>query len=212
MAIGRLHVLTDFRFQQRHSHAELARRAVRGGADTIQFRQKEGGVRHHLHEARKTLDVCASDGVPLIVNDRVDVALATGAAGVHLGQDDFPVEAARQVLGDSAIVGATATTAKQAMQAEAAGASYVGFGPVFKTHSKDNPASVKGLAGLRAACAAVQIPVIAIAGITAKRAPLTLEAGAHGVAVMTAVTTADDPEAAARRLRQAIDQVVENSA
>lgn len=205
VAVGRLHVLTDFHFQQRYAHAELARRAIRGGADTIQFRQKKGGVRHQLHEARKTADVCTSHGVPLIINDRIDVTLATGASGVHLGQNDFPVGEARRALGDAALLGATATTREQAIEAEAAGASYIGFGPVFRTHSKDDPAAVKGLEGLRAACEAVRIPVIAIAGMTAERAPLALDAGAHGVAVMSAVTTADDPEAATRRLREAID-------
>jgi len=203
MPIGRLHVLTDFVFQQRRSHAEIAALAIAGGADTIQFRQKTGAVRDRYVEAVRAAAVCRADGVPLIVDDHLDLALAVGAAGVHLGQLDLPVEAARRVLGD-AVIGATVTTTAQARDAEAAGASYLGFGPVFPTQSKRNPASVKGLDGLAAVCAAVAIPVIAIAGITPERVAPVIEAGAHGVAVMTAVTTAADPQAAAAAFRHAL--------
>ncbi|MDX1545968.1 MAG: thiamine phosphate synthase [Rhodothermales bacterium] len=203
--LGRLHVLTDFVFQQRYGHAELARRLIAGGADVVQFRQKHGGVRAVLHEARRTAAVCRDAGIPLLIDDFVDVALAVGAAGVHLGQDDFPVAEARRLLGADALIGATATTAAQAREAEAAGADYIGFGPVFETRSKANPAPVKGLAGLGAVCKAVRVPVIAIAGITPERVAPVLAAGAYGIAVMTAITTAPDPEAATRRFRRALD-------
>lgn len=193
MPIGRLHVLTDFFFQQRYSHAELARLAVAGGADVIQFRQKFGSVRHLIVQVEGIVEVCAAANVPLIVNDRVDLALIEGVSGVHLGQADYPIALARKVLGPDAIIGATATTTEQVRQAEREGATYVGFGPVYNTGSKSNPASVKGIEGLRRAVEAVSIPVIAIAGITPERTREVLDAGAHGVAVMTAVTTADDP-------------------
>jgi thiamine-phosphate pyrophosphorylase len=202
--IGRFHVLTDFHFQQRFSHAELARMAISGGADTIQFRQKEGNIRHVIHELQQTAEVCVAAGVPLIVDDRVDLALLDGVAGIHLGQTDFPLRLARKILGDDAIIGATATTPDQARRAEDEGASYVGFGPIFPTRSKSNAATVKGLDGLRAATEAVDIPVIAIAGLTPERVWSTLSAGAHGVAVMSAITNADDPEAAARRFAKEI--------
>lgn len=205
MDIGRLHVLTDFLFQQRYSHAEIAELAIAGGADTIQFRQKAGSLRAKLREAQRVAEVCRDGGVPLLIDDHVDLALAVGAQGVHLGQEDLPVAAARRVLGPAAIVGATVTDVAQAREAEAAGASYLGFGPVFPTHSKRNPASVKGLEGLAAVCGAVSIPVIAIAGITPERVRPVLEAGAHGVAVMTAITTADAPAEAAAAFRQEID-------
>ena len=104
------------------------------------------------------------------------------------------------------LVGATATTVEQALAAEAAGADYVGFGPVFATRSKRNPASVKGLAGLAAVCAAVRVPVVAIAGVTPERVAAVLDAGAHGVAVMTAVTAAADPQAAAAAFREALER------
>jgi len=205
MPTGRLHILTDFHFQQRLSHAELAEAAIAGGADTIQFRQKTGPLRARLHELERTLAVCRQRGVPLLVDDHVDLALAAGAPGVHLGQDDLPIPLARRLLGPDAIVGATASTAEEAARAEAEGASYVGFGPVYATGSKANPQAVRGLRGLAAACQAVSLPVIAIAGMTPERVPEVLSAGAHGVAVMTAVTTAPDVAAATARFRAALD-------
>ncbi|HEX7070399.1 MAG TPA: thiamine phosphate synthase [Rhodothermales bacterium] len=208
MALGRLHVLTDFHFQQRFSHAELCALAVRGGADTMQFRQKFGGIRHRLLEARRAQAVCQEAGVPFVINDALDIALAIGAAGVHLGQADFPIAEARRLLPPDAIVGATASSVREAERAWRDGATYIGFGPVFPTNSKANPTAVRGLDGLAAVCAAVPIPVIAIAGITAARIASVIDAGAYGVAVMTAITNADDPEAATRAVREALDEAL----
>ena len=206
--IGRLHVLTDFFFQQRFSHAELAELAIRGGADTIQFRDKSRWIRHKLHGARRTADVCRRAGVPCLVDDHLDLALVVGADGVHLGQEDLPVDAARSILGPDAVIGATVKTIDEARTAEALGADYLGFGPVYPTRSKANPAAVRGLWTLEQVCRAVTIPVIAIAGITERRIPEVLDAGAHGVAVLSAVSTAPDPEAATRALRDAIDRQI----
>ncbi len=205
MRIGRLHVLTDFHFQQRLSHADLAALAVMGGADTVQFRQKSGPLRARLYELKSTVDTCRAAGVPVLVNDRVDLALASGADGVHLGQDDLPIAEARRILGDDAIIGATASTVEEAKRAEDAGASYIGFGPVFATTSKANPQPIRGLHALEEAVRGVSVPVIAIAGITAARIPSVMGTGAHGVAVMTAVSLASDPAAAVGELREAID-------
>lgn len=205
--IGRLHFLTDFTFQQRHGHAALADRAIRGGADTIQFRQKEGTLRDILVNAHAVAEVCRKHGVPLLVDDRVDVALAVGADGVHLGQTDMPLADARRVLGPDAIIGITAPTVSLAKAAKAGGADYIGFGPVYATRSKANPLSVRGLEGVLEVSNAIDIPVIGIAGITALRAPDVIRAGAHGVAVMTAISCAEDPEDAAQQFRAAIDAV-----
>jgi len=207
-ALGRLHVITDFHMQQRFSPADLAEQAIRGGADSIQFRQKQGGIRNMLIAAENVQAVCRAAGVPVIVDDRLDIALSVGATGVHLGQRDFPVAKARNVLGPDVLIGATATTAEQAVTACEEGADYIGFGPVFPTSSKRNPKSVKGPEGLAEACEAVPVPVLAIGGITPDRVPPVLQAGAHGVAVLSAVVTADDPESAARRFRTVIDDVV----
>lgn len=209
--IGRLHVLTDFHLQQRYSHAELAQLAIRGGADSIQFRQKRGGIQNQLKEAYLVAEVCQDATTPLIVDDRIDIAQAIEAHGVHLGQNDFPVDAAREVLGPSAIIGATATKTGQVVEAYELGADYIGFGPVFPTTSKRNPKSVKGPEGLANACEAVPIPVIAIGGITHDRVRSALDAGAHGVAVLSAVATASDPEQATARFRAAIDGMIRES-
>ncbi|OZC02023.1 thiamine phosphate synthase [Rubricoccus marinus] len=205
--IGRLHVLTDFHFQQRYSHGALARLALAGGAETIQFRQKVGSPRDAWVNVRPVIAACRDAGATSLVDDRLGLALGAGADGVHLGQTDLPLEAARTAFGArGGIIGATATTAAQAQEAEASGADYIGFGPVFPTGSKANPARVKGLDGLAEACAAVSIPVIAIAGITPERVAPCLDAGAMGVAVMTAVSCAPDPQAAAAAFREAIER------
>ena len=192
--IGRLHVLTDFTFQQRYSHAEQALMAIKGGAEVIQFRQKHGSIRDMYAEAMAVKKVCKHENVTFLVNDRVDLALAVGADGVHLGQTDLPVSAARRILGPGALIGVTAPDRELARRAEEQGADYVGFGPVFLTRSKANPTSVKGVGGLQKFCGSVSLPVIAIAGITVDRTAEVLEAGAHGIAVMTAISLAQYPE------------------
>ena len=211
--LARLHVLTDHRLAAGGGpgHAEQARRAAAGGAGAVQFRAKGGPDRDAFAALVATRDALAGTGVQLVVDDRLDWALAAGADGVHLGQADLPVAAARR-LADAVRpgfwIGATATTADEARRAEAEGADLIGFGPVFPTGSKDNPASVKGLAGLAEACAAVRLPVLAIAGITAARVAACLDAGAWGVAVMSAVTRAHAPEAAAREVQAAIGRAL----
>jgi thiamine-phosphate pyrophosphorylase len=206
--VGRLYVLTDYHFQQRFSHADLADLAIRGGADMIQFRQKHGDIRHQLHEAYDTAEVCGDAGVPLIIDDRIDVLMAVQADGVHLGQTDFPIADARRVLGPDVLIGATASTRAEAEAACADGADYLGFGPVFATRSKANPVSTRGLGRLAEVCRAVPIPVIAIAGVTPERIPPVFDAGAHGVAIMSFITTAPDPLDATRQCREVIDRTL----
>jgi len=168
--------------------------AIQGGAEVIQFRQKHGSVRDMFAEAMAVKKVCEHQEVTFLINDRVDIALAVGADGVHLGQTDLPVSAARSILGPNAIIGVTAPDVELAKLAEKQGADYVGFGPVFLTRSKANPTSVKGVPGLQKFCSSVSLPVIAIAGITVDRTREVLEAGAHGIAVMTAISLAQYPE------------------
>ena len=203
-AIGRLHVLTDYYFQQRFSPEQLAEMAIAGGADTIQFRQKNGHIRHKLTMASQVAGPCREAKVPLIIDDYIEIVLAISADGLHLGQNDFPLAEARNILTPGVILGATATTLEQAKTAWKAGADYIGFGPVYPTTSKANPARVKGISGLQAVCEAVPIPVIAIGGITAEQVPDIMKAGAHGIAVMSAVCNAEDPVTATRCLSEAI--------
>ena len=202
--IGILHVLTDTALQPRFTHAELAERAIRGGADTIQFRHKQGTTRELMAMARSVGDVCRQSGVTFLVNDRVDIAFAVEAHGAHVGQDDLPVPVARRILGSAKIVGVSAGVPEHALRGEQEGCDYIGFGPVFPTGSKPDAAMPSGIEVLHQVCRSVRVPVIAIGGITADNVEVVIHAGARGVAVISAVCCAVDPEAATRRLLEAI--------
>lgn len=193
-SVGRLHVITDETLQSRFSHAELAGLAARGGADVVQLREKrpmDAAERLALAEAVRS----ALDGQPTrwLVNDHVEIALRAGAHGVHLGPRDLSPVAARRRLGPSAWIGATANDLETARRLDDEPIDYLGVGPVFGTTSKVNPAPVLGLAGLAAIVATVRHPVIAIGGITPERVAEVLDAGAHGVAVLSAVVSFADP-------------------
>ncbi len=202
--IGRLHVLTDTVIQSRFSHLELARMAVTGGADTIQFRQKSGSTREMIETARKLKELCAVAGVSFIVNDRVDIAIASGADGVHLGQDDFPLVLARSLMGEDAIIGGSAVSLEDVHRCAADGADYIGFGPVFPTSSKRDAAIPTGIALMKQAAEAVPLPIIAIGGINAENTPEVIRAGAYGIAVISAVCCQTDPIKATQQLFQAL--------
>lgn len=200
--IGKLHVLTDTVLQSRFSHQELARMAIKGGADTIQYRQKSGSTREMIRIAAQMKQVCSDRGVPLIVNDRVDVAIAAKADGVHLGQDDFPIPLARELLGQGMIIGASASNIEEAEKCLLDGADYVGFGPIYPTTSKDDAGSVKGIAGLVQVVKAVPVPIIAIGGISIDNVSEILQTGAHGIAVISSVCFQEDPEQATKALHR----------
>ena len=202
--IGRLHVLTDTVMQTRFSHSDLARLALRGGADTIQFRQKTGSTREMIRIAAQMKQLCSDYGVPLIVNDRVDVAIAAEADGVHLGQEDFPVPLARELLGEEKIIGASASDIIEGQKCLEEGADYIGFGPVYPTTSKDDAGAVKGVNTLTQIVEAVSAPIIAIGGISSNHVSEILQAGAHGIAVISSVCCQEDPEQATRALYQVI--------
>lgn len=203
--IGRLHVLTDETVQDRFSHAQLAAMAIAGGADTIQFREKRHGARKLVEIAETVRRVCREANVPFIVNDRVDVALAVDADGVHLGLTDLPIAAARRLLGPDKIVGGTASTLDEAIAARDGGADYVGFGHIYPTASKMKRGEPKGPEALRPVCSALGIPVVAIGGIDHENFAAVLEAGAWGIAVIASVCAAPDPGRAAAIFSSAID-------
>jgi thiamine-phosphate pyrophosphorylase len=204
--LGRLHVITDVTLQTRFSHVELARLAAAGGADTVQFREKRPLTTRILVETaaamRRALE---GTGAELVVDDRADVALAAGVRAVHLGRDDLDVATARAIVGSAALIGGTANSLAEAVRAADADVDYLGVGPVFGTRSKANPAPPLGLDGFRAIVDAVRKPVIAIGGITADRVRSVLDAGAYGMAVLSAVVCEADPAEAARAFRGAID-------
>ena len=198
--IGVLHVITDTTLQSRFSHAELAELAIQGGADTVQFRQKQGTTRELIAIAQAMQTVCEQHQVPLIVNDRADIALAIGATGAHFGQDDMPVSIGRRILPAETIIGASARTEEKILEAITEGADYIGFGPIYGTTSKPDAEMAKGLERLRRMCDLAACPVIAIGGIGIETAGDVIRAGAHGIAVISAVCAHREPDIATRVL------------
>jgi len=204
--IGKLHILTDTVLQSRFSHMEITRLAIAGGADTIQYRQKSGSTREMIEIARNMKRLCSEAGVTFIVNDRLDVAIAAEADGVHLGQDDFPIPMARELLGEGRIIGGSAATLDEARKCLSEGADYVGFGPVYPTSSKDDAGPVSGIDILKQVVEIIPLPIIAIGGVGAENIPDVMRAGARGIAVISAVCCQDDPEEATRALYQALNK------
>ncbi len=202
--IGRLHALTDTVLQSRFSHLELARMAIKGGADTIQFRQKVGTTREMIEIVRQLKQLCQDSGVTLVVNDRLDVAIAAEADGVHLGQDDFPIPLARKLLGESRIIGGSAASLEEAQKCLAEGADYIGFGPVYPTESKADADPVTGIKLLKQTVEAIPLPIIAIGGINIENTPEAIRAGAQGIAVISAVCCQENPEQATQALYNAL--------
>jgi thiamine-phosphate pyrophosphorylase len=181
-----------------------ADRLLAGGPCCLQLRAKMAGARDMLRAARRLASLCRERGVPFCVNDRLDVAVAAKADVVHLGQDDLPLADALRLRGQlgrpDLVVGFSTHNREQALAAAAAGADYIGFGPVFATTSKLNPDPVVGLDQLAAVCRAVSVPVVAIGGIALSSVPAVAAAGAAAVALISAVSGAPDPAAAGRQV------------
>ncbi len=198
----RLYVVTDERIGRGRSHFRIAEEAIRGGADVVQLRDKEasGGRLYEVAVALRKLTREAN--VPFIVNDRLDVALAAGADGVHVGRDDLPASVVRRLLGPGRILGVSAETAEEAVAAEQDGADYVGVGPIFEARgTKEDagePVGLGRIAQIRSRC---RLPIVAIGGIHLENARRVREAGADAAAVISAVVAAEDIAQAARRLK-----------
>jgi len=180
--------------------------ALEAGAPVVQVRAKRLTDRELYELACRIAERCAAHGALCLVNDRVDVARAVGAAGAHVGDDDLPVAAARTALGPGLVLGATARGPQAARAHEAAGADYVGVGPAFRTTTKDGLPAPIGASGVGAVASAIGLPVIAVGAVTAAQVPELLGAGAYGVAVVSAVSEADDPHAATEELLRAIER------
>lgn len=212
----RLNAIVDGSLRRFGNLAERAALAAANGATIIQYRDKTASTREMIAEAEAIRAALEGHNVPLVVNDRVDVALASGADGVHLGRDDMDFRTARRLLGDGAIVGATVKNEADADAAIAAAVDYACIGGVFETVSKDNPDAPVGLEGFaalrsRIAAARPDLPVGAIAGIDVERARQVVQAGASGVAVISAIFAAGDVAAATRSLRQAVDAALDEA-
>jgi thiamine-phosphate pyrophosphorylase len=206
----RLYALIDPEHAGGHDLVELARLVAQGGATLVQLRDKCSGTRRIVERARAIKASLKAFDIPLLINDRIDVALACGADGVHVGQDDMAVEDARRLLGRAAIIGLSLRTATQAAAAPLEFLDYVGVGGVFATSSKENPAPPIGVAGLACIADIVRrrapgFPLCGIAGITLDNARHAIAAGADGVAVISALSLDRDPQAAARKIRSVVD-------
>jgi thiamine-phosphate diphosphorylase len=201
----RVYVITDARRSRGRSHLEIAAAAVRGGATAVQLRMKDDTARAFADTARAVAAICRAGGVRLIINDRVDLALACGADGVHVGQDDLPAAAARALLGPGPLLGVSAATAEEAVAAQRDGADYLGVGAIYATSTKADAGAPVGTARIAEVRRASALPIVAIGGVTLDNAAAAIRAGAAGVAVITAVTLADDMMAATRRLRDTVD-------
>lgn len=194
-----IYPITDKCLSGKSSHLAIVRELVRGGATLIQIRDKESPVRELLNDIRRCVEIAAGFGVQIIVNDRCDLALLGGAAGVHLGQDDLPPGAARAVLGRDAVLGLSTHTPAQVRQSNHLPVQYIGFGPIFATSTKPGHSPVVGLAALRQACRQSIRPVVAIGGITLEQIPRVLEAGAASAAVISTLLQSRN---IARRMEQ----------
>ena len=209
----RLNAIVDPERAGGHQLADLAARCVRGGATLVQLRDKRSETRALIETARAIKHALAPFAAPFVVNDRVDVAMAAGADGVHLGQDDMAVEDARRLLGSRPIIGLSIKSVEEAEAARLDLGDYVGSGGVYATSSKQQKNAPVGPAGLARIIAVLRrrapdLPVCGIAGIDASNAAEVIAAGADGVAVISALSLVSSPETAARQLREIVDAVL----
>lgn len=200
-----LYLVTDPALGRGRALGDIVAQAVAGGVTLVQLRDKAAGGRALLEEARALSALLAPLGVPLIVNDRVDVAVAAGAAGCHVGQSDLPAAAARALLGRDAILGVSLDAVDQLADLDPALVDYVAHGPFAATATKPDAGGPVGAEGLAAVRRLSALPLVAIGGIDAGNAGLAIGAGADGVAVVSAIVAAADPRAASRRLRAAVE-------
>ena len=205
----RLYVVTDRNLAKGREEEEVVSLAIAGGATAIQFRAKDWDAGRMVEVGLRLRSITRDAGVLYIVNDRVDVAMAVDADGVHLGQEDFPVPLARKLLGPGKTIGLTVHNAEQAAEAEGLGADYLGTAAVFPTDTKKYAAVAPlGLAGLEGIVRATRLPVVAIGGVSKSNAAQVMATGVAGIAVVSAVVAADDIMGAARDLRAIVDEAL----
>jgi thiamine-phosphate diphosphorylase len=201
-----LYVIVDPAGVAGRNHLELARAALAAGVPLLQLRMKHADTREFIDCARAMRALCTQRGAKFLVNDRVDIAVLVDADGVHLGQDDLSPSLARHWLGKEKIIGWSTHNLAQAKAAQVAGlVDYIGVGPIFPTSTKERPAPVLGLDGLREIRATVDLPIVAIGGITPETAREVLAAGADAVAMIGAIAHAPDPAALLKELRVLLD-------
>ncbi len=201
-----LYLVTDRGLAHGRSTLEIVSAAVKGGATVVQLREKNCSTREFIEQAMHIKDFLKTHSVPLVINDRVDVAQAVKADGVHLGQTDMPLEMAKGILGDTMIIGISTESVQDGIEAEKGGADYLGVSPIYATPTKTDTAPPLGLEGLREIRKAVNLPLVGIGGLSRNNAAEVIRSGADGVAVVSAIVAADDPETAARELKKIITE------
>lgn len=202
-----LYVITAAVPELGRDHIDVAMAAIEGGADAIQLRIKRRSMGEALKVAKAVHALTQEAGIPLVINDHVGIAMASGAEGLHVGQDDIPLTSARMMLGDDVVIGfSTGGKPAEAIRAERDGASYVGVGPVYATTTKRDAGPPVGLARIAKLKAVVSLPVVAVGGIDASNLGACIEAGADAVAVISAITMAEDMVAATRSLKATLEE------
>jgi thiamine-phosphate pyrophosphorylase len=202
----RLYPITDVRLSGL-THAEQVARLAAGGATLVQLREKRTSPREFYDAALEAIKVARRLGVLVIINDRVDIAIAAGADGVHVGQEDLPVDSARKLLGPDRIVGFSTHNLEQAVAADSLPVDYIAIGPVFETPTKEKPDPVVGLDGVGSVKRRISKPLVAIGGITLERAPSVIQAGADSVAVISDLVAGRDIAERARAFIQKLTAI-----
>ncbi|HCG8030831.1 TPA: thiamine phosphate synthase [Vibrio parahaemolyticus] len=200
----RLYLVTDDQ-QDLSTLKHVVRKAVEGGVTMVQVREKHGDVRAFIERAQAVKTILEGTGVPLIINDRVDVALAVDADGVHLGQSDMPAEIARQLIGPNKILGLSIETEDQLAEADSLPIDYIGLSTIFATPTKTNTKKHWGIEGLKMALNTTSLPIVAIGGINETNIPALSATGVHGLALVSAICHAENPTKAAEYLLSLMD-------
>ncbi len=201
-----LYLVTDRELSLGRPLERVVEQAVKGGVDIVQLREKNMETRRFIEEALQIKRLLHGYHVPLLINDRIDVALAIGADGVHIGQSDMPYPMARKLLGQKAIIGLSVESYKQAEDANQYDADYIAISPVFRTPTKDELKTELGLEGVKTICAISRHRAIGIGSIKAHNAGDVVRAGAEGVAVVSGICSAEDPAEAARQIKERVRQ------
>lgn len=201
-----LYLVTDRDLSMGRSLDWVVEKAVKGGVTIVQLREKDLETRDFIEEAKRIQKILKPYKIPLLINDRVDVALAIGADGVHLGQSDMPYHMARKILGDEAIIGLSVESTEQAKEANLYDIDYIAISPVFTTPTKEELTQELGIEGVREITRLSKHPAVGIGSIKVHNAQDIIQAGADGVAVVSGICSADDPEKAASELREKVQQ------
>ena len=201
-----LYLVTDRDLSGGRPTIDIVEAAVKGGVTCVQLREKDCSTREFIEQAQTIRDRLQALAIPLIINDRLDVAMAVKADGVHLGQTDMPLEMARAIVKETMLIGISAESVQDAVEAERGGADYLGVSPIYATPTKTDTAPPLGLEGLRQIDKTVDLPLVGIGGLNQDNAGEVIRSGADGVAVVSAIVAAGNPEQAARNLRSAIEE------